>query len=88
MSRKLYVGNIGSEITEAELQDLFMGVGPVNRVRIAANAETGERKNFGYVEMATQEGADAAIQSMNGHQLNERKLKVRAARPSGSTKAD
>jgi RNA recognition motif-containing protein len=88
MSRKLYVGNIGEETTVSELEELFTKIGTVNRVRIVANAETGERKYFGYVEMATQEAADAAIQSMNGHQHNERKLRVREARSSGTSKSD
>jgi RNA recognition motif-containing protein len=87
MTRKLYVGNLSEEITEAEIQALFTKVGTVNRVRFAANAETGERRNFAYVEMATQEAADAAIQRMNGHEINERKLKVREARPSGAPKS-
>jgi RNA recognition motif-containing protein len=86
MSRKVYVGNIGEDMTEDELQKLFMGVGTVNRVRIVTDADEGERKTFAYVEMATQEEADAAIQRMNGHQLNERKLRVRLARPSGTSK--
>jgi RNA recognition motif-containing protein len=88
MSRKLYVGNIGEETTVSELQALFTKIGTVKRARIAANTETGERKNFGYVEMATQDAADAAVQSMNGYRLNERKLRVREARASSSSKSE
>jgi cold-inducible RNA-binding protein len=86
MGTKLYVGNLSMNATIDELKDMFSGIGAVNRVRIATDSETGDRKGFGYVEMASQAEADAAIRSMNGQMLHEQAMKVREARPPKDSK--
>jgi RNA recognition motif-containing protein len=87
MATKLFVGNLSEETTTKDLKTLFSAVGTVLRARIAMDSETGERKGFGYVEMETQQEANAAIQRINGERLNDRVLKVREARPSSSPPA-
>jgi cold-inducible RNA-binding protein len=83
MGTKLYIGNLSTEATLEEIKEMFTGVGAVNRVRIATDSETGDRKGFAYVEMASQAEADAAVASVNGQMLHDRALKVREARPPG-----
>jgi RNA recognition motif-containing protein len=86
MGTKLYVGNLSMNATIDELKSMFSGIGAVNRVRIAMDSETGDRKGFGYVEMASQAEADAAIEGMNGQLLHEQAMKVREARSAKDSK--
>jgi RNA recognition motif-containing protein len=81
MNTKLYVGNLGKNTTEAELQTLFTEVAPVTSVVIPTDSKTGIKKNFGFVEMETSEGAEAAIKGMNGRVLHENELLVNESRP-------
>jgi cold-inducible RNA-binding protein len=82
MKKKLYVGNLSFQTTEAELNDLFAHSGAVETVRIITDRDTGRSKGFGFVEM--QEGGDKAIAVMNGKELNGRVLTVNEARPMAS----
>ena len=82
MKKKLYVGNLSFQTTEAELNDLFAQSGAVETVRIITDRDTGRSKGFGFVEM--QEGGDKAIAVMNGKELNGRVLTVNEARPMAS----
>jgi len=77
--KKLYVGNLSFETTEAEIKDLFAQSGEVSTVRIITDRDTGRSKGFGFVEM--QEGGDKAIAQMNGKDFNGRALTVNEARP-------
>lgn len=79
MKKKLYVGNLSFETTEAELKELFAQSGSVETVRIITDRETGRSKGFGFVEM--QDGGDKAIATMNGKDYNGRALTVNEARP-------
>ncbi len=79
MRKKLYVGNLPFEMTEADLKDLFVHTGSVESVRIIIDRETGRSKGFGFVEM--QEGGDKAIAEMNGKEFSGRTLTVSEARP-------
>lgn len=79
MKKKLYVGNLSFETTEAQLKELFAQSGPVETVRIITDRDTGRSKGFGFVEM--QEGGDKAIAEMNGKDFNGRALTVNEARP-------
>jgi RNA recognition motif-containing protein len=79
MKKKLYVGNLSFETTEAELKELFAQSGSVETVRIITDRDTGRSKGFGFVEM--QEGGDKAIAEMNGKDYNGRALTVNEARP-------
>jgi cold-inducible RNA-binding protein len=81
MSTKLYVGNLTFDATENELQDLFTPHGPVTEVNLMQDRVTGKARGFGFVTMETKEGADAAIQALNGKDFKGRALTVNEARP-------
>jgi len=82
LKKKLYVGNLSFQTTEAELKDLFTQAGEVDTVRIITDRDTGRSKGFGFVEM--EEGGDKAIAEMNGKDFNGRALTVNEARPMAS----
>lgn len=81
MNTKLYVGNLSYQITENELQDLFSAHGPVTEVAIMQDRATGRARGFGFVTMSTPEGAQAAIQALNGKEVQGRAMTVNEARP-------
>src|SRR6266853_1798767 len=81
MGRKLYVGNFPYETGETELQELFAQAGNVESVRVMRDMATGRARGFAFVEMATDEEAQAAITKLNDHQLGGRGLTVNEARP-------
>ena len=79
--KKLYVGGVSYSTTENALSDAFSKAGEVASVAIIMDKMTGRSKGFGFVEMATEEGAKAAIEMWNGQELDGRKLTVNEARP-------
>ena len=81
MSRKLYVGNLSYNTTEAELESLFSQSGTVESVRVMRDMATGRARGFGFVEMANDEEAQAAIAATNGVEFGGRALTVNEARP-------
>ena len=81
MSRKLYVGNLPYQTDERELQELFAQFGSVESVHVMRDMATGRGRGFAFVEMATDEEAQAAAAGLNGHQLGGRPLTVNEARP-------
>lgn len=81
MSRKLFVGNLPFTTGENELQDLFGAVGAIESVRVMRDNATGRARGFAFVEMQTDEDAQAAIQKLNGADLGGRALVVNEARP-------
>ena len=81
MATRLYVGNLSFRATSEELQELFSQAGEVESVSIVTDRETGRSRGFGFVEMATAEGAQAAIDQFNGKELGGRALTVNEARP-------
>jgi cold-inducible RNA-binding protein len=81
MSRKLYVGNLPYEVGEAELQELFSRVAPVDSVNVMRDQATGRPRGFAFVEMTTEEGAQTAIRDLNESQVGGRSLTVNEARP-------
>jgi len=81
MSRKLYVGNLPYEIGEGELQELFSRAGAVDSISIMRDQATGRPRGFAFVEMSTEEGAQAAIRDLNESQVGGRSLTVNEARP-------
>jgi RNA recognition motif-containing protein len=81
MSTKLYVGGIPYTTTEAALQDAFAKAGAVTSASIIIDRMTGRSKGFGFVEMADEASADAAINMYNGQDFEGRKLTVNIARP-------
>jgi RNA recognition motif-containing protein len=81
VSRKLYVGNLPFEIGETELQEVFSSAGPVDSVSIVRDQATGRPRGFAFIEMSTEEGAQAAIRTLNDTQVGGRNLAVNEARP-------
>jgi RNA recognition motif-containing protein len=81
MNTKLYVGNLSFDATENEIQDMFTVCGPVNEVNLIMDRMTNRSRGFAFVVMATEEGAQAAIQQLAGKEINGRALTVNEARP-------
>jgi RNA recognition motif-containing protein len=81
MGKKLYVGNLSYSTSEEQLQELFSQAGDVDTVTIITDRETGRSKGFGFVEMATDDGAQEAIKRFNGSTIDNRTLTVNEARP-------
>lgn len=81
MGKKLYVGNLSYNIDESGLGDIFSPFGAVESVAIVTDRETGRSRGFGFVEMANDADALAAIEALNGRENNGRTLTVNEARP-------
>lgn len=81
MSTKLYVGGIPYSTTEAALGEAFAKAGSVTSTAIIIDRMTGRSKGFGFVEMATEDEAQKAIDMFNGQDFEGRKLTVNVARP-------
>ncbi|MEK7613700.1 MAG: RNA-binding protein [Patescibacteria group bacterium] len=81
MGKKLFVGNMPYNITEDELKAAFSEAGEVASVAIINDKMTGRPRGFGFVEMATEEGAQKAIDTMNGKDVGGRALNVNEAKP-------
>ena len=77
----IYVGNLSFDTSENALQAAFAAYGAVSTARIATDRDTGRARGFGFVEMANQEEAQAAIKALNGSDLQGRTLTVNEARP-------
>jgi RNA recognition motif-containing protein len=80
MSRKIYVGNLPWSTTSQDLEAMFAPHGPVRSAEVISDRETGRSRGFGFVEMDTDEGLQAAISALNGHEINGRPLTVNEAR--------
>jgi cold-inducible RNA-binding protein len=81
MGRKLFVGNLSFNTDERRLQELFQTAGAVDSVNIVRDQMTGRARGFAFVEMQSEEAAQAAIQQFNETELDGRKLAVNEARP-------
>ena len=81
MGTKIYVGGLPYSTSEAELEGLFGQHGTVSSVKVITDKFTGQSRGFGFVEMATEDEANAAITALNGTQLENRTLTVNEARP-------
>jgi RNA recognition motif-containing protein len=81
MSNKLYVGGLPYSVTEGRLEEIFSQHGSVQSARVISDKFTGNSRGFGFVEMATVEEAQKAIEALNGTQLEGRTLVVSEARP-------
>ena len=81
MSMKLYVGNLAFETSGDNLRQHFEQAGTVETATVVEDRDTGRSRGFGFVEMATQEGAAAAIEQFNGKEFGGRALTVNEARP-------
>ena len=81
MSMKLYVGNLSFQTTSGELQELFAQAGTVESASVVEDRDTGQSRGFGFVEMASREEGEAAIQQLNGKEVGGRALNVNEAKP-------
>jgi len=81
MGRKLYVGNLPYSATESALSDKFAAYGTVESAKLIIDRETGRSKGFGFIEMASDSEAQAAIEKVNGTDYDGRPMKVNEARP-------
>lgn len=81
MGSKLYVGGLPYSATESQLTTLFATHGTVESARVIADKFTGQSRGFGFVEMSTPEEAKAAIDALNGSQMDGRSLTVNEAKP-------
>jgi cold-inducible RNA-binding protein len=81
MGRKLYVGNLPYQTGEQDLQDLFASAGTVESVSVMRDMATGRARGFAFVEMASEEDAQKAINQLNDQPFGGRNLTVNEARP-------
>ena len=81
MGSKIYVGGLPYATTDAQLQEIFSVHGAVESARVITDKFTGRSRGFGFVEMASSEDAQKAIQALNGTDLDGRNLTVNEARP-------
>jgi cold-inducible RNA-binding protein len=81
MGKKLYVGNLNYGVTDSDLAKMFEPHGEVESAQIIMDRDTGRSKGFGFVEMKTDQQAQAAIAALNGQDSGGRALTVNEARP-------
>ncbi|HEX4946622.1 MAG TPA: RNA-binding protein [Blastocatellia bacterium] len=81
MNMKLYIGNLASETSDQDLEQLFAQAGTVEAVSIINDRNTGQPRGFAFVNMATREEGEAAIKQCNGQRLHRRSLIVKEAEP-------
>ena len=84
MAKKLYIGNLSYNTTEAALSDFFESVGEVVSANIITDRMSGRPRGFGFVEMADETAAQKAISQLDGQELDGRPLKVAEAKPQRS----
>jgi RNA recognition motif-containing protein len=85
VGKKLYVGNLGYDVTNADLEQMFAAHGTVASAQIVMDRATGRSKGFGFVEMSTDQEADAAMAALNGQDCGGRAIKVNEAKPRPAT---
>lgn len=81
MATKLYVGNLPFSATDDKLRDLFSQAGNVTSATVVTDKMSGRSRGFGFVEMASDEEAKAAVEKFNGQDFDGRNLVVNEARP-------
>src|SRR5687767_9280732 len=84
MSMKLYVGNLSFNATAQDLTELFSEFGSVESANVIEDRETGRSRGFAFVEMSSSEEGKAAIEQVNGREVDGRQLKVNEAKPQES----
>ena len=81
MAKKVYVGNLSYGMTDSDLQRMFEEFGTVESAQVIMDRESGRSKGFGFVEMGSQQEAEAAIKALNGKDMDGRALTVNEAKP-------
>ena len=84
MGKRLYVGNLSFNATEADLRELLADSGTVTDAKLVMDRETGRPRGFGFVEMSTDAEASAAINNLNGREFQGRALTVNEAQERSS----
>ena len=80
----IYVGNLPYTATEGDVSDLFAAFGPVERVKIITDRETGQSKGFAFVTLGDKSQVNAAVEALNDHDFNGRPLRVNPSEPKES----
>jgi cold-inducible RNA-binding protein len=86
MAYKLFVGGLPFSTTAEELEEAFAAHGTVESAVVITDRESGRSKGFGFVEFATKEEGDAAIEAFNGKEFGGRTISVNEARPKTESK--
>jgi RNA recognition motif-containing protein len=81
MGNKLYVGNLGYSVADRDLEELFRQYGVVQSAKVIMDRDSGQSKGFAFVEMGSDAEAKAAIDALNGTEMQGRALTVNEARP-------
>src|SRR5258708_32169997 len=81
MGKKLYVGNLSYGVSDSDLEEMFGAHGTVESAQVIMDRDTGRSKGFGFVEMGSDQEAQAAITALNGKEVEGRSLTVNEARP-------
>ncbi len=81
MAKKLYVGNLSYDSTDSDLREMFEEHGAVESAQVIMDRDSGRSKGFGFVEMPNDQEAQAAMNALNGQEVNGRALTVNEARP-------
>jgi RNA recognition motif-containing protein len=81
VGKRLYVGNLTYQVGSSDLEQLFAPYGDVQMAQVIEDRETGQSKGFGFVEMDTEAGAQAAIKGLNEQEHGGRRLTVNEAKP-------
>ncbi|MCK4658136.1 MAG: RNA-binding protein [Phycisphaerae bacterium] len=81
MSKRLYVGNLGYDVSSSDLEALLSAHGTILSAEVISDRSTGRSKGFGFAEMGSDAEADAAIAALNGQMHGDRALTVNEAKP-------
>ena len=82
--KNIYVGNLSYDATEDQIRSLFEAFGPVDKVSVVTDRDTGQPRGFAFVEMTDDNAASKAMEGLNGSQLGGRSLNINEARPKES----
>ena len=80
MSTNIFVGNLAFSTSSGDLENLFAAYGEVTKAQVINDRDTGRSRGFGFVEMATSDAASAAIEALNGSNVDGRALNVNIAK--------
>ena len=81
MGKKLYVGNLSYDVSSSDLEQMFSAHGTIESAQVIEDRSTGRSKGFGFVEMSSEDEANAAIEALNGQETGGRTLTVNEAKP-------
>ena len=85
MEKRLFVGNLPFSVSDADLENTFADHGTVVGAIVIRDRDSGRSRGFGFVEMETEEMAEAAAGALDGFEMDGRRLKVNVAQPKGDT---